>query len=208
MVPPQRSNFGFIYPWKKARKEIKNKVREFNKLFRKGAEARDKFDQAFTIAKQVPNSPQKIDCPLGACFMIKKACMDEIGLMDENIFIYADEVDYAWRAKKAGWDRYIVPAASIEHDKASSTRKKRDLMYIIHTQSNFYYAYKHFGLTGWLTIKTGFLIGGLLSLVLSMLNSILKRRSSPNLSTEYMDDFKASMHLLLLRKKVLPTDAK
>ena len=139
--------------------------------------------------------------------MIKKACMDEIGLMDENIFIYADEVDYAWRAKQAGWDRYIVPSARIEHDKAASTRKKRDLMYIIHTQSNFYYAYKHFGVTGWLTIKAGFLIGGLLSLVLSVLNTIMKPRNSAILASEYMDDFKASMHLLLLSKKVLPADA-
>ncbi|WPP50274.1 glycosyltransferase family 2 protein [Catalinimonas niigatensis] len=201
---PQRSHFGFIYPHKKALSEIRPKLKALASFFKSGVTVNEKN---VYIAKSVPEVPQKVDCPLGACFMIKRECLEEVGLMDENIFIYADEVDFAFRAKKAGWNRYLIPEAKALHEKAASTGKKVSLMYTIHTQSNFYYSYKHFGIKGWLVIKLGFLIGGLLALLLSFVSYLFRKGDYKNDVLQYKEDFQVAMKLFFLRKKVLPPDA-
>ncbi len=51
----------------------------------------------------------------GACLVIRRETMEQVGLLDEDFFVYSEETDWCYRAKKAGWQVYYVPQAQIIH---------------------------------------------------------------------------------------------
>jgi GT2 family glycosyltransferase len=55
------------------------------------------------------------DWVTGACFFIKRAVIDKIGFLDENIFMYTEEMEYCYRAKKAGFKVVYYPKISLVH---------------------------------------------------------------------------------------------
>ncbi|MFN3301470.1 MAG: glycosyltransferase family 2 protein [Patescibacteria group bacterium] len=63
---------------------------------------------------------QEVDQVMGSFFMMRKKMIDEIGLFDEKFFLWFEEVDFCFRAKKAGWQIYYYPDAEIIHQKAAS----------------------------------------------------------------------------------------
>lgn len=72
-----------------------------------------------------------VDWLTSACLMVRRATLDEVGLLDENYFIYGDEVDLQYRIKKAGWDIHYLPqATTIHYGGRSMTRwPRRKLVY-------------------------------------------------------------------------------
>ena len=50
-----------------------------------------------------------VDWLCSACLMLRRSALDQVGLLDENYFIYGDEVDLQYRLKKAGWAIYFLP---------------------------------------------------------------------------------------------------
>ena len=50
-----------------------------------------------------------------ACLMLRRAALDQVGLLDETYFIYGDEADLQYRLKQAGWDVYYLPHATTIH---------------------------------------------------------------------------------------------
>ena len=60
----------------------------------------------------------------GAYFFIRSELTQEVGLLDEDYFMYTEEMDYCYRAKKLGWEVWYLPRWSIIHyGGASSTRE-------------------------------------------------------------------------------------
>ncbi|MDJ0753659.1 MAG: glycosyltransferase family 2 protein [Ardenticatenaceae bacterium] len=56
-----------------------------------------------------------VDWLSSACVMIRRAALDQVGLLDEEYFIYGDEVDLQYRLKQAGWKIYYLPHSEIIH---------------------------------------------------------------------------------------------
>lgn len=66
--------------------------------------------------------PQELDWITGAFMLVRKDVFDEVGLFDEDYFMYTEEVDLCYRIKKNGWKVYYDPQWSIVHwGGASST---------------------------------------------------------------------------------------
>ncbi len=59
---------------------------------------------------------RKVDWVLGACQMIKRKALDDIGLLDEKYFFGYEDIDLCWRAGQKGWDVYYYPEALAIHD--------------------------------------------------------------------------------------------
>ncbi|MBC7756003.1 MAG: glycosyltransferase family 2 protein, partial [Bdellovibrio sp.] len=57
----------------------------------------------------------------GASMMIRRQLINEIGLLDENFFLYFEEVDFFHRAKVAGWQTWYVPVAKVMHIEGAAT---------------------------------------------------------------------------------------
>ncbi len=68
--------------------------------------------------------PAPADWMLGGFLLLRRAMLDEIGAFDPGFRMYGEEIDLCYRAARAGWERWYVPAAVVEHrwDALTDTR--------------------------------------------------------------------------------------
>ncbi len=64
--------------------------------------------------------PIEIFGPCGGAALYRRSLLDAIGLFDEEFFMYLEDVDLAWRARRAGWRCYYVPTAQVRHQHSAS----------------------------------------------------------------------------------------
>lgn len=57
----------------------------------------------------------ELDWVGGHMFMIKREVINNVGLLDDDYFMYTEEVDYCFRAKEKGWKIFFVPVGTITH---------------------------------------------------------------------------------------------
>jgi N-acetylglucosaminyl-diphospho-decaprenol L-rhamnosyltransferase len=73
-------------------------------------------------------TPFRIDHPLGACILVRRAVIDDIGLFDPGYFIYSEEIDWCRRIAGAGWTILCAPSARVMHHSGQSTGQVPDRM--------------------------------------------------------------------------------
>lgn len=61
------------------------------------------------------NETHPADAISGSCMLIRRAVIEQIGLLDERFFAYQEDADYCFRAQRAGWQIYYFPEAQIVH---------------------------------------------------------------------------------------------
>jgi GT2 family glycosyltransferase len=88
---------------------------------------------------------QKVDAILGAFFLIRRKVISSIGVFDEKFFMYAEEIDYCYRAKKSGWQIFYFPHSKIMHLGGESTKQNKFKMRVELMKSKNYYLTKHHG---------------------------------------------------------------
>jgi N-acetylglucosaminyl-diphospho-decaprenol L-rhamnosyltransferase len=66
--------------------------------------------------------PQRVDWVAGASMLIRRSVLDSIGGFDENYFLYFEETDFCFRAKKAGFSTWHVPGSHVVHISGQSTK--------------------------------------------------------------------------------------
>jgi N-acetylglucosaminyl-diphospho-decaprenol L-rhamnosyltransferase len=66
-------------------------------------------------------SPFQVDHTLGAAFAVRAETAAECGWFDETYQMYCEEIDWQWRMARAGWERWVVPAAEVVHYGGQST---------------------------------------------------------------------------------------
>lgn len=81
--------------------------------------------------------PFPADFVLGACLLIRRTAMDQIGLLDERYFMYCEEMDWCKRLWKEGWEVWCQPAATVIHREAQSSRQNRWPSYVQKWRSRF-----------------------------------------------------------------------
>ncbi len=69
--------------------------------------------------------PFRVDFVLGATMMLKREVIEQTGMFDEGFFMYCEEIDWAWRIRKAGWDVLLVPFAHVTHFGGASSSQVR-----------------------------------------------------------------------------------
>ena len=57
--------------------------------------------------------------------MVRKHAIDQIGLLDERFFFYAEDLDWCKRITQAGWQIIYYPHAEVRHHKSSSGKRKQ-----------------------------------------------------------------------------------
>jgi GT2 family glycosyltransferase len=62
-----------------------------------------------------PAEPVESDWFLGAFLLLRREMLGELGGLDEGYHLYGDDIDLAYRARKAGWERWYVPDAMVIH---------------------------------------------------------------------------------------------
>ena len=86
------------------------------------------FTKRYYMSHLPWDQPSRIEVISGAfCFLRKKA-LDEVGLLDEDFFMYGEDIDLSYRLMKGGWENWYLPYP-ITHFKGKSTQKS-DYRYV------------------------------------------------------------------------------
>jgi len=113
-----------------------------------------------------PDVVQEVDAVSGSFMMIIRKAINEVGMLDEQFFMYGEELDLCFRMKEKGWKVYYVPDAEIIHYKGKSSQQRKrkavidfhKAMYIFHKK---HYAGHTFFLLNWIIILGIILRAGL-----------------------------------------------
>ena len=73
---------------------------------------------------EIPSEPVEADWLLGAFLLLRRQMLDELGGFDEGFRLYGEDIDLAYRAAKAGWERWYVPEAKAVHAHQAVTDRK------------------------------------------------------------------------------------
>ena len=89
---------------------------------------------------------------LGAALMIRREALEKVGFLDDSYFMYSEEIDLAYRVRKAGWRNFVLGCARIIHLGGQSTQQNRALMKAELFRSKVRYFRKHHGAAaaGWM----------------------------------------------------------
>jgi GT2 family glycosyltransferase len=96
------------------------------------------FCKAFGLTRLFPNSPKfggyylsyldehqihEIDVLSGAFMLMRRSALESSGLLDEDFFMYGEDVDLSYRIQKSGFKNFYYPEISLIHFKGESTRR-------------------------------------------------------------------------------------
>jgi hypothetical protein len=90
-------------------------------------------------------SPRQVEVLLGACILLRKEALDQVGFLDEEYFMYTEEVDLCKRLLKRGWKSFWIPTAKIIHYGGQSTQQVAQEMFLRLYESKLIYFRKHQG---------------------------------------------------------------
>jgi N-acetylglucosaminyl-diphospho-decaprenol L-rhamnosyltransferase len=143
----------------------------------------------FVVAPPPPPQACRVDWVAGASMMIRKAVFDDAGLLDENYFMYYEEVDFCLRASRAGWPCWYVPSSRVVHLVGQSSGvtderkpKKRRPAYWFESRRRYFVS--HFGRARTFLADTFWIVGHALYRA-----TVLARRRPANDPAMLLRDF-------------------
>lgn len=86
-----------------------------------------------------PNKNRDVDWVSGACLMGKRVDFESVGLFNESIFMYMEEIDLLFRAKKINLPTSFCASAHFTHVGAASSKDKRDPVVQIYRGLDYFY---------------------------------------------------------------------
>jgi len=123
------------------------------------------------------DTTRPVDQVMGACFMIRRQLLKDIGLFDEHFYIWYEEVDLCRRALTTGWKTYFFSGTSIIHQKGRSfTQRNPVVLQTIFGRSLLYYFFKHSNLYSYIILLILYPISILLAFIVMMFGIKKKRK--------------------------------
>ncbi|ODS30253.1 MAG: glycosyltransferase family 2 [Candidatus Scalindua rubra] len=144
------------------------------------------------------NSPIEVDSVIGACMMVRKEAMDEVGFFDEDYFIFLEETDWCFRMHKKGWKVYHVPDARVFHISGHSKKKTPWESQIEYYKSLYKFFRKYRDTISYLTLRSLKPCKLLINLILNILGNLITLFQSERLRNRLLKYHKLLIwHLLL-----------
>ncbi len=98
------------------------------------------------LSKQ--DAPREVDWVVGACMLVRLAAVSEVGPFDDRYFMYAEELDWCVRARRASWQIWFEPAAVATHRLGGSSRQN-ELPLMIESYRSMYRFYATYYPRSW-----------------------------------------------------------
>jgi GT2 family glycosyltransferase len=119
------------------------------------------FNQKFWLSP----SPTEVKFVIGACLLVRKETITKVGLMDENLFFYNDDLDWCISIRRAGYKIMFVPQAELTHYGGfSSKRTFNKQLFIEGFRGGIYFSRKHYGLLASIIYRLFLLIGTIIAI--------------------------------------------
>jgi len=141
------------------------------------------FPHSSAVKGQFPaiteaSGPARVDWVSGACMIVRRRALEEIGPADERFFMYFEDTDLCRRAREAGWSVYYLPEVEVVHQAGGSSRSRPRATWRLH-KSAFLYHRKH-GAHGPLNLYSFVTLVGLTARALAKLAASLLEKGEPD----------------------------
>ena len=109
------------------------------------------FTKRYYMSNLPWDKPGKIEVVSGAFMMLRRKAIDQVGLLDEDFFMYGEDIDLSYRLLKGGWQNWYLPL-DIIHYKGQSTQKS-DFRYVhVFYQAMLIFFRKHYSHLSFFTL--------------------------------------------------------
>ena len=78
------------------------------------------FPNRYPSKRYSYDKPIEVDSCIGACLLVRKKTIEDVGMLDERYFFFFEETDWAYHMRNAGWKIFHVPTAFIHHFQGQS----------------------------------------------------------------------------------------
>lgn len=95
------------------------------------------------------DEPGKIEVISGAFFMVRREVLDKVGLLDQDFFMYGEDIDLSYRILKGGYENWYIPQP-ILHYKGESTQKSSFRYVHVFYDAMLIFFRKHYAQSSWL----------------------------------------------------------
>ena len=130
------------------------------------------------------NRVREVEWATGACLLVRKETVEEVGLLDENFFMYYEDADWCYRMRKKGWKTFYFPLFEAFHYVGKSTDKFNSKSFIERYKSMYHYFWKRGGKRALFLLRfiicsgLGLRLMGLLMIYLFSKNNRIKLKES------------------------------
>jgi GT2 family glycosyltransferase len=102
------------------------------------------FTKRYYMSHLPWDQPARIEVISGAYCLLRHKALDQIGLLDEDFFMYGEDIDLSYRLLKGGWQNWYLPY-DIIHYKGESTQKSSFRYVHVFYQAMLIFFRKHYG---------------------------------------------------------------
>jgi GT2 family glycosyltransferase len=104
----------------------------------------NRFSAQYLMTKTGHADTMEVDWVIGACLMTRREVVQQVGLLDEEFFMYAEDVDWCYRMRQAGWKIMYLPVAKVLHHYEKSASKAPFRMNFQRHRSMWRFYAKHY----------------------------------------------------------------
>ena len=98
----------------------------------------NRFSKRYLLSGWDHENIRRVDWVCGACIILRREALTDVGGLDEDYFMYCEEADWCYRAKKKGWKVYYVPRAKLIHHPENGKYARRKIIHHHRSMLKFY----------------------------------------------------------------------
>jgi GT2 family glycosyltransferase len=114
---------------------------------------RSRIFNAYNLEFLPEDAVHAVDSVVGAYMQVRRAAIEQVGLLDESYFMYGEDLDWAKRIKDAGWEIWYNGQVEITHVKEASSRRSRKARIAFYEAMWIFYRKHYQAQTPWLLDK-------------------------------------------------------
>jgi hypothetical protein len=103
----------------------------------------NRFSRRYLLSDWDHLSVREVDWLTGACLMVRRAAIDQVGAFDEAFFMFNEDVDWCRRMRLAGWKNVFVPDAQVVHHVGASRSRVAARVIVERHRGMIHYFHKH-----------------------------------------------------------------
>jgi len=124
-------------------------------------------------SRDLSTGPREVERIKGACLMVRRKVVSEVGLLNEDLFLYAEEDDWCLRIREAGWKVFYLPDVRVVHHGQASVDQVAEEMFLQLYKSKVAFYRKHRGPVKTFALKCILFIGNWARLAIAGVRCII-----------------------------------
>ena len=106
---------------------------------------RNRVLERYYVADRPADRRQEVDWLHGACLLVRRAAVEQIGGLDEAFFMYSEELEWCLRLRQGGWRIAFEPAATVVHHEGASSAQAVPQRHIAFNASKVLFYRRRYG---------------------------------------------------------------